>query len=107
MLIAVLIAGCAARVAAEAPVSSELLERAESAGSVRVIVELAGEDIQATQDQVLQALTGTQYRVLHRYHAGPFLALEVSAEALRRLAQSPIVRRIEEDRVLTPQDKTP
>jgi hypothetical protein len=37
----------------------------------------------------------------------PFLALEVSAEALRRLAQSPVVRRIEEDRILHPQEKQP
>jgi hypothetical protein len=74
-----------------------------------VIVELqAGpEKIQATQDLALGAIAGTRYRLTRRYQSVPFLALEVSAEALRRLARSPVVRRIEEDRVVHPQEQTP
>ena len=88
---------------------ADLLGRAESGETVRVIVELQAEaeKIQATQDLVLEAIAGTCYRVTRRYQRVPFLALEVSAEALRRLAQSPVVRRIEEDRVVHPQEKTP
>ena len=88
---------------------ADLLGRAEREETVRVIVELqtVPEKIQATQDLVLGAIAGTCYRVTRRYQRMPFLALEVSAEALRRLAQSPVVRRIEEDRVVQPQEKTP
>jgi len=43
------------------------------------------------QDSVLQALQGTQYRLLHRYAASPFLALEVGPDALNALKASPLV----------------
>jgi hypothetical protein len=86
-----------------------LLARAEAEGSVRVIVELSVEPagIGGAQDLVLQSLEGTQHRVTRRYQTVPLLGLEVSAEALRRLARSPAVRNIQEDRVLTPQENTP
>jgi hypothetical protein len=88
---------------------AELLARAESEQAIRVVVELQGglEEIQTSQALVLQALEGTHYRVTRRYQTIPFLALEVSAEALRRLAHSPVVRRIQDDRAAFPQDKTP
>ena len=100
---------CAGRVNSEAPLPTELLARAEREKTVRVIVELQGgrEEIQASEVLVLQALDGTHYRVTRRYKSVPFLALEVSAEALQRLAHSPVVRRIQEDRAVTPQEETP
>ena len=74
-----------------------------------MIVELESlpEEIRASQELVLRALEGTGYRVTRRYRAVPFLALEVSPEALRRLVQSPVVRRIQADRVVEPQKETP
>jgi hypothetical protein len=105
----VLAVACAGRVNSDAPLPAELLARAESEQTVRVVVELQGglADIQISQGLVLQALEGTHYRVTRRYQTIPFLALEVSTEALRRLAHSPVVRRIQEDRLASPQEKTP
>ena len=100
---------CAGRVNSEAPLAPELLARAEREKTVRVIVELQGgrDEIQASEVLVLHALDGTHYRVSRRYKTIPFLGLEVSAEALRRLAHSPVVRRIQEDRAVEPQEKAP
>ena len=86
-----------------------LLARAEAEGSVRVIVELSAEPdgIGGAQDLVAQTLQGTPHRVIRRYQTVPLLGLEVSPEALRRLARSPAVRRIQEDRVVSPQERTP
>ena len=100
---------CAGRANSEAPLPAELLARAERENTVRVIVELQGgrEEIQASEVLVLRALDGTHYRVTRRYKSVPFLALEVSAEALRRLAHSPGVRLIQEDHAVPPQEKTP
>jgi hypothetical protein len=105
----VLSVACAAQVNSGASLPAELLARAEREETVRVIVELTAEPekIQATQDLVLEAIAGTRYRVTRRYEAVPLLALEVSAEALRRLARSPVVRRIQEDRVVHPQETMP
>ena len=85
----------------------DLLARAEAEGTVRVIVELrvGSEGIRAAQDALLLSLDGTQHRVTRRLTAIPFLALEVSAQALRLLAASPAVVRIEEDRLHAPQDR--
>ena len=100
---------CAGGANSEAPLPTELLARAEREKTVRVIVELQGgrEGIQTSEVLVLQALDGTHYRVTRRYKRVPFLALEASAEALRRLAHSPVVRRIQEDHAVDPQEKTP
>jgi hypothetical protein len=105
----VLTVACGGPAHSGASLPADLLGRAEREETVRVIVELqAGpEKIQATQDLALGAIAGTRYRLTRRYQAVPFLALEVSAEALRRLARSPVVRRIEEDRVVHPQEQTP
>jgi hypothetical protein len=86
-----------------------LLARAETEGSVRVIVELSVEpnSIGSAQDLVVQSLQGTRHRVTRRYQMVPLLGLEVSPEALRRLARLPAVRNIQEDQVLTPQERTP
>ena len=104
----VITVACAARVNG-ASLPAELLDRAEREETVRVIVELqaGAEDVPTAQKWALQAVEGTRYRVMRRYQTVPLLALEVSAEALRRLAQSPVVRRIQEDRVVHPQKETP
>jgi hypothetical protein len=88
---------------------ADLLLRAENGETVRVIVEFkaGAEDIHAVQELVLEAIAGTRHRVTRQYQAVPFLALEVSAEALRRLMQSPVVRRIQEDRAVSPQENIP
>jgi hypothetical protein len=102
---------CAGRAESETPLAAELLARAKRENTVRVIVELQSqarrEEIQEAQEMVLHALEGTRYRVTRRYHIAPFLALEVSAEALHRLARLPAVRGIEEDRLRSPQETTP
>ena len=101
--------GCVDGVGSPALLPADLLIRAESGETVRVIVELqaGAEEIHATQELVLRAISGTPYRVTRQYQTVPFLALEVSAEALRRLMHSPVVRRIQEDRAFSPQEKTP
>ncbi len=105
------VAGCATAMAeGERRVSEEMLQRAETEGRVRVIVELKvdRQGIRVAQDEVLRVLESTDHRVTRRYTEVPFLALEVSPEALRRLAASPAVLRIQEDRMVTPQPgKTP
>ena len=100
---------CADAVGPHAVVPADLHSRAENGETIRVIVELeaSGEEIHAVQERILQAISGTSYRLTRRYQAVPFIALEVSAEALRRLAQSPGVRRIQEDRMVHPQEKMP
>ncbi len=105
------VAGCATAMAeGERRVPAEMLQRAETEGRVRVIVELKvdRQGIRVAQDEVLRVLESTDHRVTRRYTEVPFLALEVSPEALRRLAASPAVLRIQEDRMVTPQPgKTP
>jgi hypothetical protein len=54
-------------------------------------------DIADGQDAALAALAGRWHTVLWRYKTSPFLALEVSPEALRALAASPLVESIAED----------
>jgi hypothetical protein len=101
--------GAAAGVEPDARLPAELLSRAEAEGTVRVIVELrvGPGGIPAAQDEALHALEGTAHRVTRRYKSIPFIALEASAEALRRLGGSPAVLRVQEDRVVAPQTRTP
>jgi hypothetical protein len=95
------------------PAVEELIETAERQGALRVIVELkvdasgppGRQAIADAQDRVLAELSGTTHRVLRRFTTVPFVALEVSADALRRLAGSPLVAGIREDRILRPQEK--
>jgi subtilisin family serine protease len=65
------------------------LESAEAAGQ--------RETISRIQDATLRKLEGTKIRVHGRYQHIPFLALEVDAAALDRLASLPEVVEIEED----------
>ncbi len=98
-------------------VPEDLYRKALDDESVRVIVQLrvtalqggqlGGEDAVASQRQAIAAaqsvllaeLDGTGYRVVRTYKAIPFLALEVSANALRVLEGSAMVAAVEEDRV--------
>ena len=91
--------------------------KALSEGSVRVIVQLRlsapaegqlgsadamvaqRQTIAAAQSTVLAGLAGTTFRVIRTYEAIPFLALEVSPDALRALEKSPLVAGMEEDRL--------
>jgi hypothetical protein len=96
---------------ATAPSMEDLIGKAERQGTMRVIVELkmdlsgppTRESIAAAQDLVIQELAGTNHRVLRRFTTIPFLGLEVSADALRRLPGSAHVAGIREDMVLRPQ----
>jgi hypothetical protein len=90
----------------------ELFAKAAHTGSVWIIAQLRTSEssgqipapaaIRAAQDAVLAELTGTGHRVVSRYSAIPFLALEVSIEALRILAASSRVVDVREDVVLGP-----
>ncbi len=105
------LAGCATALGeGDRRVPADLLRRAETEDRVRVIVEVKVDrrGIRGAQDEVLRVLESTDDRVTRRYTEVPFLVLEVSPEALRRLAASPAVLRIQEDRMVTPQPgKTP
>jgi len=89
----------------------ELVAKAARQGTLRVIVELkidppeppSREAIGQAQDHVLQELAGTSHQVLRRFTTIPFMGLETSADALRRLGASAYVAGIREDMVLRPQ----
>ena len=92
-----------------APSLDDLIAKAAREGSLRVTVQLRIEpatanrgSIAAAQDFVIQELAGTAHRVLRRFTTIPYLGLEVSADALRRLAASPTVIGIREDRLRMP-----
>lgn len=88
---------------------ADLMVRAQAEGAVRVIVELRArpEGIAAAQEAVLQALAGAPHRITQRFTAIPFLALEASPEALRRLAALPVVLGVVEDRLHAPRGRQP
>jgi hypothetical protein len=96
------------------PAIDDLIAKAARHGTIRVVVEVRAEApgpptpdaIARAQDLVLQELAGTDHRVLRRFTTIPFLGLAVSADALRRLAGSPLVSGIREDRILRPQGST-
>ena len=74
---------------------------------VPVIVELAaprgqGARIAAAQADLARDLAGTSFAVRRAYRGLPFVALRVGPDALARLARSPFVVGIEEDRLLRP-----
>jgi hypothetical protein len=93
------------------PTIEELVAKAARQGTLRVIVEVkidppgspSREAIAQAQDHVLQELVGTGHRVLRRFTTIPFMGLEVSADALRRLGGSAHVAGVREDRLRTPQ----
>jgi hypothetical protein len=104
-------------------VPEKLRGKALEAGWVRVIVQLRvtalpegalgsadavasqRQSIAAAQSALLAELAGSNYRVLRTYETIPFLALEVSPDALRALEGSALVMRVEEDRLDAPQTK--
>jgi hypothetical protein len=108
--IALLTLASAAAGQATSPTIDDLVAKAARQGTLRVIVELkmgppgppSPEAIARAQDLLLQELSGTSHRVLRRFTTIPFLGLEATAEALRRLGASPQVAGIREDRVLRP-----
>ncbi|MBM4439240.1 MAG: S8 family serine peptidase [Candidatus Rokubacteria bacterium] len=59
-------------------------------------------DIADLQRLALDSLAGTSHQVLWRYVTSPYMALEVSAPALRLLATSLLVEELVEDFELTP-----
>jgi subtilisin family serine protease len=99
-----------------------VMDRAAAAGSVSVIVELGGVaatrehllphsaaitaqrlNIRQAQADVRRALRGLAHRVHHEYASMPYMAIEVSPDALRVLGtMRGIVTRIEEDLELHP-----
>jgi hypothetical protein len=95
---------------ATAPSMDDLIAKAERQGTLRVIVELkidpsgspSAAAIAEVQDRVLGELAGTNHRVLRRFTTIPFIGLEASADALRRLGGSPSVAGIREDRLRAP-----
>ncbi len=101
---------CAASAARSAvTVSPELIEKATTQGSVRLIVQLkvgegAGADaIESAKQALLAEIAGTRYRVARSLVGLPALAIEASAETLRALAASPRVERVTEDQPRRPQ----
>ena len=108
---------------AQATAPQTLQDRAQQEGPVRVIIELrlpSGRaraegrlaspqaqqsqrlEISAAQKNVLARLAGKGHRVVHRFRTVPFVALEVSSDALSTLADDPTVARVVEDRLLAP-----
>jgi len=102
-------------------VRPELSQKALIEGSVRVIVHLAvpmtpeglltsstavqaqRQGIANAQNAVLGALTGSSYRMVHRYDTLPFLALELGPGALAVLnTLGSVITRVEEDKLLAP-----
>jgi hypothetical protein len=104
-------------------VSENLHRKAMDRDLVRVIVQLrvtglpegriwtveaeasARQAIAEVRCTLLRELAGSNYRVVRTYETIPFLALEVSLDALRALEGSALVMNIEEDRVESPQSK--
>jgi subtilisin family serine protease len=97
-------------------VPQEMMQRARTQGLVRVIVELnvatqpegvlafssqtlQRQAIAAVQNQLLAPLPVPTYRLMRQYTTIPFLALELTPEALAALGQSPLVRGIAEDQL--------
>ena len=101
-------------------VPKALVDRAAREATVRVLVQLqvAAEPegglasaeavaaqrkaIAVAQSALMAELVGTRYRLIKTYETIPFLALEVSSDALRILEASPLVVGIEEDRLELP-----
>lgn len=108
----------------------EVIDRAAAEGSVLVLVglkvpwqmesTLTEEQIQAQRDAIatvqkglLSDLDGTSYQLIRLYSTIPGIALEVGADALAELAQSPMVTNVLPDRpavkleVSAPTEKVP
>jgi subtilisin len=97
--------------------SPGLLKKAEDEGSVRVIVGLEADfepegklsqaradeqrqDIEGAREGLRSELEETEFRTMREFETIPYVALEVSPEALEALERSPKVSSIHEDRAL-------
>src|SRR5215217_5610065 len=104
---------------AGSPGHSGLLRKAEHEGSVRVIVGLktgftpegrlsrsrvAGQrkNIATSRSSVLADLRGKGYRTMRQFETLPYVALELSPEALEKAQNSPNVTTIHEDIAMRP-----
>ena len=72
------------------------LRGADAVASQRAVIAVA-------QSTLLAELAGTSYRVIRIYDTIPFLALEVSPDALQALEGSALVVSVQEDRPTSPQ----
>lgn len=109
--------------AQKAVIPQELVEKALTQGTVRVIVRLGvgfvpegllvapvavvdqRQDIAMVQNNIIAALVGMSQQVVHKYETVPFLALEVDLDALgvlEALASRGLVVKIEEDKLVAP-----
>ena len=93
-------------------VPPDLYTTAQSQGAVRVIVRLAPREsgpqaIAEAQNEVLGVLSGTTHRILQRYAASPYLALEVGVDALKVLEHAPNVLTVVADFPLRPMGSGP
>ena len=103
----------------ETPNSSPLLQKAEREGSVRVIVRLRTDfapegrldrpevadqrdEIESAQAGLQENLQGTGYQTLREYETIPYIALNVSPQALRSIQRSSLATDIVGDRLDEP-----
>jgi hypothetical protein len=82
-----------------------LLEKAQRAGTVRVLVALSidvgasQEVLDKAKDELIGQLGGTTYKILHRLEFIPGIALEVGSNALVVLGASPLVKHVQESQI--------
>mgnify|MGYP000665068807 CR=1 FL=1 len=115
------VAGEAVKYGAKQPrakaVAPELVQKLKKTGSARVLVQLTtphllsglaatSQDrsaqqlaIASAQQRVMTALAGTEHRITRQFETIPFLAMEVSEEALAQLERSQTVLGVEEDKL--------
>jgi hypothetical protein len=103
----------------EPVVPTSMVREAERKGAVRAIVRLdqpftpegslgtAGvsgqrESIHDMRSRLLDQLAGTSFRVVRRYPSIPYVALELTPEALRRVEASSLVAEVDRDRLAAP-----
>ncbi len=100
----------------ETPIPSHLLQKAQREGSVRVIVRLRTDfapegrldrtevahqrdEIESAQAGLQENLQGTGYQTLREYETIPYIALNVSPQALQAIQRSSLATDIVEDRL--------
>lgn len=115
------VAGEAVKYGAKQPrakaVAPELVQKLKKTGSARVLVQLTtphllsglaatSQDrsaqqlaIASAQQRVMTELAGTEHRITRQFETIPFLAMEVSEEALAQLERSQTVLGVEEDKL--------
>ena len=74
----------------------------------RVIVTLRNRDRDREVQELFNALSGMEYRLIEAYQDRPVLILDVNAQALRRLRELPMVAQVSQDGVTpVPGGETP